>query len=83
MRSFAHGTLIGLGATGLGSTGIIPGLALPWKAALLLGVAMAGISVLTSLASIQIPGSDPSSGSFLPSNPGAVLKLLSNRRQDE
>jgi hypothetical protein len=67
VRSFAHGALLGLGV------GLVPGQSVPLLAALLFGLLMAFVSLLTSLSSITIPGSDPNTGSYLPMNAGVAL----------
>jgi hypothetical protein len=78
VRSFAHGALLGLG---VGGSEILPGVHLTWALAVHFGLIMAGISVLTSLGSIVVPGADPETGSFLPVNPGVAIVSLFKRRK--
>jgi hypothetical protein len=64
VRAFAQGTLTALG---IGSANhFVPDVSVPWPAAFAAGGIAAMMSVLMSLASIKVPGSDPDSGSFLP-----------------
>lgn len=73
LRSFAQGTLAALG---VGSTShVAPGVSVPWDAALAFGGILAIMSVLTSIASIAVPGSDPQNGSFFPPYPVPEVKM--------
>lgn len=76
MRSFAQGML---SALGVAATGVIsPGVSVPWLSALQFGGIVAVCSVLTSLASITVPGADPATASFLgpPGRSGRLRTLL-------
>lgn len=78
VRNFAQGTLIGLGV----SSGVIPGVHLPWASALLFGMSFSAIEVLVSLSSIPVPGADPQTASFLPADPAtAIPARLAERKQ--